>query len=90
MEAKDVFSLGLGLSEPWKLSGQRLDIEKRPNELHREVIADRGALFPFPECQRACTTAVLLVVFLSIWTGRELTKAHRSSPAQGSDGNIAA
>ena len=26
MEAKDVFSLGLGLSEPWKLSGQRLDV----------------------------------------------------------------
>ena len=54
MEAKDVFTLGLGLSEPWKLSGQRLDVEKRPNELHLEVIADRGALFPCPECQRAC------------------------------------
>lgn len=54
MEAKDVFSLGLGLSEPWKLSGQRLDVEKRPNELHLEVVADRGALFPCPECQRAC------------------------------------
>ena len=54
MEAKDVFTLGLGLSEPWKLSGQRLDVEKRPNELHLEVIADRGALFPCPECRRAC------------------------------------
>ena len=54
MEAKDVFSLGLGLSEPWKLSGQRLDVEKRPNELHLEVVADRGAFFPCPECQRAC------------------------------------
>src|SRR3990170_6384073 len=54
MEPKDVFTLGLGLSAPWKLSGQRLDIEKRPNELHLEVIADRGALFPCPECGRAC------------------------------------
>lgn len=54
MEAKDVFSLGLGLSEPWKLSGHRLDVEKRPNELHLEVVADRGAFFPCPECQRAC------------------------------------
>ena len=54
MEAKDVFSLGLGLKEPWKLGGQRLDVEKRPHELHLEVVADRGALFPCPECQRAC------------------------------------
>ena len=39
MEAGDVFALGLGLSEPWKLTGQRLDIEKRQHELHLEVIA---------------------------------------------------
>ena len=43
MEAGDVFSLGLGLSAPWKLASQRLDIEKRPHELHLEVVADRGA-----------------------------------------------
>ena len=54
MEAGDVFGLGLGLSEPWKLTGQRLDIEKRPHELHLEVVTDRGALFPCPECRRAC------------------------------------
>ncbi len=54
MEAGDVFSLGLGLSQPWKLASQRLDVEKRPHELHLEVVADRGALFPCPECQRAC------------------------------------
>src|SRR6202166_1184176 len=54
MEAKDVFTLGLGLSEPWKLCDQRLDIEKRPHELHLEVASERGALFPCPECGRAC------------------------------------
>jgi transposase len=54
MEARDVFALGLGLSGPWKLAGQRLDVEKRPNELHLEVSAERGALFPCPECGRAC------------------------------------
>jgi transposase len=54
MEAKDVFSLGLGLSAPWKLVGQQLDTEKRPHELHLEVAADRGALFACPQCQRAC------------------------------------
>jgi transposase len=54
MEPKEVFSLGLGLSAPWKLAGHRLDVEKRPHELHLEVIADRGALFPCPDCKRAC------------------------------------
>jgi transposase len=54
MEAKDVFTLGLGLSAPWKLANHRLDIEKRPHELHLEVVADRGASFPCPECGRAC------------------------------------
>jgi hypothetical protein len=39
MEEREVFALGLGLSEPWELSGQRLDIEKRPHELHLEVVA---------------------------------------------------
>jgi transposase len=54
MEAKDVFTLGLGLSAPWKLAGHRLDIDKQPHELHLEVIADRGASFPCPDCGRVC------------------------------------
>lgn len=54
MEPRDVFTLGLGLTEPWVLAGQRLDLEKRPNELHLEVTADRGSLFACPVCQRAC------------------------------------
>ncbi len=43
MHADDVLSLGLGVTPPWKLVGQRLDTDKRPNELHIEVAADRGA-----------------------------------------------
>ena len=54
MEARDVFALGLGLEAPWKLSGQRLEIDKRPHELHLEVVTDRGAVFPCPACRRAC------------------------------------
>src|SRR3989304_5105846 len=54
MEPKDVFTLGLGLSAPWTLVGHRLDTEKRPQELHLEVTAERGALFPCPDCKRAC------------------------------------
>jgi len=42
------------LEAPWRLAGQRLELERRPHELHLEVIAERGALFPCPECGRAC------------------------------------
>lgn len=54
MEEREVFALGRGLSAPWKVSSQRLDIEKRPHELHLEVVAERVALFPRPACGRAC------------------------------------
>lgn len=54
MDARDVFAVGLGLSAPWKLAGQRLDTEKRPHELHLEVIAGRGAPFACPGCGRGC------------------------------------
>ena len=54
MHADDVLSLGLGVTPPWKLVGQRLDTDKRPNELHIEVAADRGARFPCPDCDRPC------------------------------------
>ncbi len=54
MEANDVLALGLGISPPWKLVGQRLDTDKRSKELHIELAAERGALFPWPYCARPC------------------------------------
>lgn len=54
MDANDVLGLGLGIAPPWRLVGQRLDTDKRPNELHIEIAADRGALFPCPDCGRSC------------------------------------
>ncbi len=54
MHADDVLALGLGVTPPWKLVGQRLDTDKRPNDLHIEVAANRGARFPCPDCGRAC------------------------------------
>ncbi len=54
MHAEDVLGLGLGVTPPWKLVGQRLDTDKQPNELHLEVAADRGSRFPCPDCGRAC------------------------------------
>ncbi len=44
-----MLALGLGISPPWKLVAQRLDAAKRPKELHIELAAERGALFPCPD-----------------------------------------
>ena len=54
METNDVLALGLGIAPPWRLVGQRLDTDKRPNELHLEVAAERGARFSCPDCGRLC------------------------------------
>jgi hypothetical protein len=59
MEAKEVFTLGLGLQAPWKLASHRLDIEKRPHELHLEVIADPWRVVPLRGV-RACVQGARL------------------------------
>ena len=53
MDANDVLALGLGVTPPWKLVGQRLDTSTQPNHLHIEIAAERGALFPCPVCGKA-------------------------------------
>jgi len=54
MDDREIFSLGLGLREPWNVVSQHLDTEKTPPELHLELAADRGSLFPCPKCGQAC------------------------------------
>jgi transposase len=54
MDANDVLALGLGVTPPWKLVGQRLDTTTQPNQLHLEVAAARGCLFPCPACGKLC------------------------------------
>lgn len=54
MDGNAVLALGIGVSAPWKLVGQRLDTARNPNKLHLEVAAERGALFPCPVCGRDC------------------------------------
>lgn len=54
MQSNDIFALGLGLTPPWKLTEQRLDTGKSPHELHLRVAADRGSLYPCPECGNLC------------------------------------
>lgn len=54
MDGNEVLALGLGVTRPWRLVGQRLDSTTTPHQLHLEVAADRGALFACPKCGRAC------------------------------------
>ena len=54
MDASEVLSLGLGMAPPWRLVDQRLDTIKRPHVLEILLEADRGALFPCPECATPC------------------------------------
>ena len=54
MAHSDVFTLGLGLTPPWRVVDQRLETGKQPNELHLAVAAEPGARFPCPSCGRLC------------------------------------
>ena len=54
MKAEDVFALGLGLTAPWRLLGQNLDMTKRPFELCLEIGAEREAKYPCPTCGTLC------------------------------------
>lgn len=54
MDAGQVLALGIGVTPPWRLVSQRLETEKFPHELHLQLEADRGSLFPCPVCGRMC------------------------------------
>jgi len=54
MQAEEIVALGLGLTPPWKVMSQPLDTDHTPTKLHLEIGADRGALYPCPECGAAC------------------------------------
>ncbi len=80
MDANDILALGLGVTPPWTLVGQRLDTSTQPNRLHLELAAERGALFPCPTCGKPCKAhdfaeftwrhLNLLVLRRSKWIGR--------------------
>ncbi len=53
MNSRDIISLGLGLEEPWKITGQILDTTKVSHELRLTIGADRGSLYPCPACGRS-------------------------------------
>ena len=53
MQACDIFTLGLGLTPPWRVVDQRLETAQQPHELRLAISAEPGALFPCPTCGRA-------------------------------------
>ena len=54
MEGTQILTLGLGLQAPWSLKNQNLDMSVSPHRLELFVEAERGTLFPCPECGNAC------------------------------------
>lgn len=54
MPTDDILTIGLGLSEPWKIVDQYLDTTKNPHELHIRIGAERGSTYPCPVCKKPC------------------------------------
>ena len=46
--------MGHSLTPPWRLANQRFVSGKQPDELHLEVVAERGSLFPCLVCGKLC------------------------------------
>ena len=56
MDAASVLALGLGVTPPWRVAGQRLDTDKKPHVLEISLEEERGAAFPCPDCGKPCKT----------------------------------
>ena len=54
MDTTEILALGLGVAPPWQLVDQHLDTGQKPHVLEIRLEADRGALFPCPECKALC------------------------------------
>ncbi|MDZ7851940.1 MAG: ISL3 family transposase [Halomonas sp.] len=54
MDGTQILTLGLGLEAPWILKDQHLDTAVSPHRLDLYVEAERGSLYPCPECGKAC------------------------------------
>ena len=54
MDGTQIPTLGLGLQAPCTLRNQNLDMSVLPHRLELYVEAERGTLYPCPECGEAC------------------------------------
>ncbi|MBT8764478.1 hypothetical protein KFV02_11085 [Desulfohalobiaceae bacterium Ax17] len=52
--ANELLTLGLGLTAPWKIIDQHLDTSVNPHRLDIRIGAERGSLYPCPECGALC------------------------------------
>lgn len=50
MDGTQILTLGLGLQAPWILKDQYLDTSVSPHRLELFVEAERGSLYPCPDC----------------------------------------
>ncbi len=55
MNSNEIMILGLGLQQPWEITGQILDMDKTLHELRLVVGAKRGAKYPCPVCGKPCS-----------------------------------
>jgi len=54
VQQNDIMMLGLGLTPPWQLLDQHLDMDASPNELQLNVGTERGTQFECSKCQQQC------------------------------------
>jgi transposase len=54
MDGTQILTLGLGMEAAWVLKYQHLDTTVSPHSLDLHVEAERGSLYPCPECVKAC------------------------------------
>jgi len=52
MSGSNIFTLGLGLTPPWRVVDQRLATDRQPHELRLAIAAPPGERFPCPTCGR--------------------------------------
>lgn len=55
MQQHDILMLGLGLSAPWQLIDQHLNIDTSPKELQLRVGTERATQFQCSKCQQPCS-----------------------------------
>ena len=55
MQQHDILMLGLGLSAPWQLIDQHLNIDTSPEELQLRVGTERATQFQCSKCQQLCS-----------------------------------
>jgi hypothetical protein len=62
----DVFTLALGLTEPWRVTDvEMVSSEKNPEKLEVHITVDyqEGSKFPCPECAESCNKIPISVYY---------------------------